>query len=177
MKKEKWLPVVGYEGLYEVSDQGRVRSLLRRDRKNRHVHGRVLKPRSTTNTSGNKYLRVQLCLDGTNRDYYIHALVLESFVGARPQGCVAAHEDNDGTNNTPSNLSWKTQQGNADDRVRHGNTTKGEKNPMARLTAQDAVRIRDLAVQGYSQSVIAKQVGTVQAQVWRIIHKKQWAHV
>lgn len=119
MTGERWLPVVGYEGLYEVSDQGQVKSLDRyvRDPKGvRLVRERILK--SNPQTTG--YLTVVLCREGHKKTRTIHQLVLESFVGPRPEGAVACHNDGDSTNNTPSNLRWDSQSNNLYDAVRHG---------------------------------------------------------
>lgn len=119
MTEERWLPVVGYEGLYEVSDLGRVKSLARyvRDRGGvRLVRERVLKSKS----QGFGYRTVMLCREGHRKTRTIHQLVLESFVGPRPEGMVACHGDGDPANNRRSNLRWDTQSNNLYDAVRHG---------------------------------------------------------
>lgn len=119
MTEERWLPVVGYEGLYEVSDQGRVKSLQRRvrDRKGfRLVRERILR----WNQNGFGYHTVVLCREGSKKTRSIHQLVLEAFVGPRPDGAVACHNDGNPTNNQPSNLRWDTQSNNLYDAVRHG---------------------------------------------------------
>lgn len=165
--KERWKPVVGFEGLYEVSDQGRVRNR----------HGKVLKPRWLTNTSGNRYARYSLCHDGVIKDAYVHALVLEAFVGPRPKDFEGAHLDGDSTRNVLGNLEWKSAQGNADDRVRHGTTTRGERNPMAQLCERDVLEIRAQAAAGVPRRDIAARLGTRTYNVTRIIERQRWAHI
>lgn len=118
---ERWLPVVGYEGLYEVSDHGRVRSLDREYTRSDGVRtrrsGRVLKP--VPNSNGRH--QVYLCVPGgKQRPQLVHRLVLEAFVGQCPEGMEACHKDDDHVNNNLSNLRWDTRQGNYDDRVRNG---------------------------------------------------------
>jgi len=115
-----WLPVVGYEGFYEVSDQGDVRSLDRLVRvgadSRRLSPGKILK--GTAVKGG--YLTVQLCKKGSVSRRYIHQLVLEAFIGPRPTGLDSCHNDGDCTNNGVTNLRWDTRSENALDRVKHG---------------------------------------------------------
>ncbi|WP_085104883.1 NUMOD4 motif-containing HNH endonuclease [Mycobacterium paraense] len=121
---ERWLPVVGYEGLYEVSDQGRVKSLARtstlRNRwgniGTRRTAERLLKP--CPDKGG--YLNVGLSRDGRRRNYFAHSLVLTTFVGPCPPGQECCHLDNVKTNNRLDNLLWDTPSQNQLDRVRAG---------------------------------------------------------
>lgn len=109
---ETWRPVVGYEGLYEVSDIGRVASLPKwhfRDR-------RILK--SWHDEDG--YPSVNLCASGSRRRYAMHVLVAEAFVGPRPDGLMVRHLDGKPTNNQPANLQWGTAKENVQDMLAHG---------------------------------------------------------
>lgn len=119
--EERWLSVVGYEGLYEVSDQGRVRSLdreyTRRDGVRTRRTGRVLKP--VTNSS--RRHQVYLCVPGEKqKPQQVHRLVLEAFVGPCPEGMEACHWDDNPANNVLSNLRWDSREGNYRDRKRNG---------------------------------------------------------
>lgn len=122
-RNEVWKPVVGREGLYEVSDRGQVRSLDRYLRAacggSRLHRGRTLKSRAVNRSS--KYLRVSL--GGADKPVYrsVHVLVLEAFVGPRPTpNHDACHGDGDPLNNRLENLRWATKSENQRDRVRHG---------------------------------------------------------
>ena len=116
-EQERRLPVVGYEGLYEVSDQGRVRSLDRVDSYGRHRKTRVLKPNQ--NDSG--HYQVRLFRNGKSESYpYVHHLVLEAFVGPRPEGMVACHADDVKEHNYIENIRWDTPSSNRFDAVRNG---------------------------------------------------------
>jgi len=106
MKEEKWLPVVGYEGLYEVSNLGRVRSLDRVVDRGGHpfdLRGRTLKPQIRFGyaivglyTSEHSVLRLR-----------IHRLVALAFLGSPPDPeSVVNHRDFDKLNNTPANLEY-----------------------------------------------------------------------
>lgn len=116
---ENWRPVIGWSG-YEVSDKGNVRSLDRTvaDRNDRELKlkGKSLRPI----LDGNGYLKVRLCSPGQNKLESIHVLVAESFIGPRPEGMFACHNDGDNTRNVPDNLRWDTPSENSIDRVRHG---------------------------------------------------------
>ena len=118
---EVWKSVVGCEGSYQVSSLGRVRSLPRMVVKRRNggpaffqpIPGRVLK--YVPMKKG--YLTVRV----GGRMRLVHHLVLEAFVGPRPEGAEARHfPDRDKTNNRAENLLWGTAQDNSDDRKIHG---------------------------------------------------------
>lgn len=118
---ERWLPVVGYEGFYEVSDQGNVRRVMATA--GAQV-GRVLK--ATPSKKG--YLRVTLHRDGERKDYWVHRLVLLAFVGPCPAGMEACHApDPDPANNRLVNLRWDTSGGNKLDSVAHGSHYEASK--------------------------------------------------
>ena len=121
---ERWLPVPGYEGVYEVSDLGRVRSMDRLDSRGRKRRGRVLSPRKTTRD----HRSISLCLNAVSRSFQVHHLVLTAFVGPRPEGLEGCHWDDDPTNNCLSNLRWDTRSANVRDSVRNGT------HHMARVT-------------------------------------------
>ena len=113
---ETWKPISGYEGCYEVSDLGRVRSLDRQSHGFRA--GRMLKQNIGV---GNGYLYVTLYRKPHKRRANVHTLVLEAFAGPRPDGMEACHNDGDRTNPRLSNLRWGTHSENIYDIVRHGN--------------------------------------------------------
>lgn len=101
MKKEYWKPVVGYEGLYEVSNWGRVKSL-------KFGKERILKP--CTNRYG--YLFVKLCKDGKVKPFTVHRLVAEAFLPNPDNLPQVNHKDENKQNNIVSNLEWCSAQYN-----------------------------------------------------------------
>lgn len=109
---EKWLPVVGYEGLYEVSDQGRVKSFKVKP------NGHILKP---TQAGFSGHYSVTLCRDGGRKEHYVHRLMMAAFTGPAPDGeSVVRHLDDDVDNNVLSNLAYGSHSDNHLDRVRNG---------------------------------------------------------
>lgn len=102
---ENWRPVRGYEGSYEVSDLGRVRSVRV-----------VLKPMRVPKG----HLQVALYKSADRTFYKVHCLVLSAFVGPRPEGMEGCHNNGDPQDNRLSNLRWDTRSGNQRDSVEHG---------------------------------------------------------
>lgn len=117
---ERWLPVPGYEGAYEVSDQGRVRSLARtipiKNGTHRNVSGRVLAP--LTDSSGYKTVGLRKSGRGTTRR--VHSLVMDVFVHPRRDGEVVCHNNGDPADNRLTNLRYGTNSENMRDKRRHG---------------------------------------------------------
>ena len=109
---EHWLPVADYEGLYEVSDLGQVRSLPRRT-----TSGRVLKPQPVSKFG---HLEASLSRNGKVSRQLVHRLVLAAFVGPCPEGEEVRHLDGNPGNNRLSNLAYGTRGENNLDAVRHG---------------------------------------------------------
>jgi hypothetical protein len=104
---ETWLPVPGWDARYEVSNHGRVYSLRSR---------KMLK----TFTEASGHQRLDLMRDRVRRPVRVHILVLEAFVGPRPQGMEACHGNGDPSDNRLSNLRWGSKSENTKDRVGHG---------------------------------------------------------
>lgn len=117
---EQWRPIPGYEGHYEVSDHGRVRSLdrkiLRKDGRPKSLRGRVLSPYR----SKSGHLSVVLALNGAQHTFLVHRLVLLTFVGTCPDGMEACHWNDNPEDNRLENLRWAPRRDNNLDRVRNG---------------------------------------------------------
>lgn len=117
---EEWRPVVGFEGYYEVSNLGRVRSL---DRFVNNGSGSFLKPGRVlagSRDARDGRHRVGLMVDGHLTMRTVAPLVLEAFVGPRPPGMDCLHNNGDATDDRPINLRWGTVSDNLRDSVRHG---------------------------------------------------------
>lgn len=108
---EEWREVVGFEGLYEVSNHGNVKSVDREvphgnTSGTRKIKGRILK-QYRHNSMG--HWIVGLCREGKSKNYFVHSLVLEAFVGPKPQGKVACHGEKGTYDNCLDNLRYGTQ--------------------------------------------------------------------
>lgn len=113
---ENWKPVVGYEGLYEVSDHGNVRSVDRVTPHGHSLRGKIKK--QVPDEQGRP--RVFLHQENKSRTRRVCHLVLEAFVGPRLEGMEACHWDDNCTNNHVENLRWGSRSENQVDRVRNG---------------------------------------------------------
>ena len=138
-KDERWLPVVGFEGIYDVSDFGRVRSIMKR--KNTLV-GRILKP--SLNASG--YRHVGLHKDGKHNTLRVHRLAMMAFIGPCPNGEQINHIDGNKINNRLDNLEYVT----ASENTRHALSLglrvalRGEAHCNSKLKETDVHKIRAL---------------------------------
>lgn len=116
---EQWRDVAEWEGKYEVSNLGRIRSLDRvvkgRWGPTRYA-GRTLKP-----GWGSGYALVTLAETGRGRreQRYVHDMVLRAFVGPKPLGLEVCHNDGNAGNNRRDNLRYDTRSANGLDRSRH----------------------------------------------------------
>lgn len=120
--KERWLPIPDYEG-YEVSDRGRVRSL---DRvvKSRWGTPKPIKGRDLVQSLQGRYKVVSLYKAGRIKTIAVHVLVLETFIGPRPEGLWGLHRDDDQNHNRLGNLYWGTPAQNSRDMVDNGSCWK-----------------------------------------------------
>lgn len=170
--------VPGYP-CYCVTHDGRVWTRFKRVGKRPRVIGAEWVEK--TGCPSNKgHLRVELHSLATGvkpRKFMVHVLVLELFVGPRPDGMEACHEDGDPNNNHVSNLRWDTPEGNWADRKRHGRGGEGVKSPQAKLT-DDAVRdIRESRKCGVKLKVLAAKYGVSIAKISQVAKGKNWSHV
>lgn len=174
---ETWKAVIGYEGIYEVSDHGRVRSLNRLSPHGRfgivRLTGKVLRP----GNNGKGHMFVNMKWHGATRKDYIYRLALEAFRGPCPHGMEALHHDGNPENNRIDNLRWGTRQDNKNDSRRLGETACGERLPQSRLTENDVRDIRRRLTTGASQSHLAREYGVDQSAISLIKSRRTWAHV
>jgi hypothetical protein len=170
---EQWRDIPGYEGAYQVSDQGRVRSLDRRvlhsDGGVRFHKGRVLHP----GLASNGYFTVAV---GRRNSRCLHDLVLTVFAGPRPlPEAVGRHLDGNKANNTASNLCWGTRKENSADSDLHGTHPRGSQKPQAKLTETAACEIRHLR-RFVSQSELARRYSVSPSAIQAIHDGRTWTH-
>lgn len=176
MSTEEWRPVIGYEGLYEVSSLGRVRSLDQvvkyKDGRTRLSLGRVRR----LSVSSNGYLTVGLCDNKLQRTKTVHRLVARAFIPNLKGKPEVNHKDGDKTNNHASNLEWVTRQENIRHAIDTGlNRHQGTSHTQAKLSEEEVKEIKLLLTENsLSQRAIAARFNVSQSAIFLIGQGKRW---
>lgn len=165
MEKEVWVDVPDYEGHYQVSNFGRVRSIDRyvTTKKGHKIfkEGQIQKLQD----NGNGRLYKQMKRDGTFKNYYISRLVMLAFVGERPEGYAICHNDGDVKNNRLDNLRYDTNLENNIDQFRHNRN--GLKDTLPLDTVLEIRKRLDLNSDAIVKE-IAKEYGIEKYIIWNI---------
>jgi hypothetical protein len=122
-----WLQIPKYEGAYEASERGQIRSVARVVNWGKHGSTRYRARELKQFKSENGYWCVKLSLRGSSRTEYVHELILRSFIGPRPvikETSAIRHLDGDKSNNYLSNLLYGTARENALDYQKHKRVSK-----------------------------------------------------
>ena len=125
------------------------------------------------------YFRITLCTGRKDERVrrWLHHLVLEAFVGPRPEGMQACHyPDHNPANNCRENLRWDTPKGNAGDRLKSGryDPIRGSKHYKAKLDDEAVRAIRAARAAGERLAVIAARYGISDKLVSLIARRKIW---
>jgi hypothetical protein len=172
---EEWRPVVGYEGRYEVSSLGRVRSYL--------LHGshsgtkKAAPSLLVLRANRHGYREVKLCSGRHRRTGLVHQLVADAFIGRRGEGVVVRHLDGNPANNSVANLAYGDQAENFEDSRRHGTVALGERCGSHRLTEDQVRRLRARRAEGASYSTLRREFGVAPSTAWQIVNGQLWRHV
>ncbi len=162
----EWRNVKGYEGHYQVSRSGQVRSLKR--------GLRVMRP----STSRTGYPQLNLYRDGKVKHFYVHRLVAEAFIGPIPDGYEVNHKDGSKTNANADNLEIVTARQNIRHAIEMGliPSMRGEQGPRAKLKEQQVREIRRLKGRARVKDVAATY-GVSPRSVYLIWQGVTWRHV
>ena len=180
---EEWRDVVGYEGLYQVSDQGRVKSL---ERKVKHWRGgeriqkeRILKPA----TAYNGYLLVPLYAGGKRKKLKVHRLVCQAFHDNPDNKPCVNHIDENKTNNAANNLEWCTYEENNNHGTRNARSAETKSKPVAQyaldgelikiwVSAREAQKQAGFSYKHISNVATGKHK-THKGFIWRYVERKE----
>lgn len=180
--KEIWKPIEGYEGLYEISNLGRVKRLKRTiEQTNKWGKFKRTLPELILNPPLQYgYPRVGLWKDGKPVSHVVHRLVAIHFLPNPENKPVINHIDANKENNRVDNLEWCTQQENIDHSWKEGlqNPRKGEAHENSKLTRNDVLDIRNAYRLGcFPMSCISEAYGVTVSHVCNIINRKVWKHI
>ena len=175
---EIWKDIKGWPE-YQVSSFGRVKS---KSRAIRHCRGgkRWMQGRMLRLIKRGKYWVVSLAHDGQLRMVEVHTLMLEAFVGPRPNGHCCCHHDDDPTNNTLSNLRWATPKENSLDAMRNGRygKNKGERHGFAKLNEASVLEIRKTCSKKHiSFAALGLLYGVSYVSISAVVHRRSWRHI
>lgn len=172
MLVETWKDIVGYEGRYQVSDQGRIKSLPN----SRRFSELVMKLAGHPKT-GHYICNLTDQFDGKwrQKSYFVHTLELAAFVGERPEGFEGCHNDGNPQNNALTNLRWDTTSSNQMDRVAHGTSNRGVRNRAAKLDEATARWIKSRLTAGEKVGALAEEFGLWHGAISAIKNERTWA--
>jgi len=166
---ENWLDITGTNGVYQVSNLGRVKSLV--------YYGEeiILKP----HFDRDGYLRVGLTKNKKYGGYLIHRLVAYEFIPNPENKPQINHKKGIKHDNRVSELEWNTMKENFEHAKKNNLTLKGERNPKAKLTEKDVLKIREEYPKiGYGAlSKLGRKYGVKHCTISDIITRKKWKHI
>ena len=182
-KEEYFLDVPGYEGLYQVSNNGNIKSLSRKFR-NRSYGGEIMK--GSIDRDG--YKKVQLVKDKNRKKYFVHRLVALAFIENKFLYPVINHKNGNKLHNNVDNLEWVTVSQNNIHALRNGlkeynfkhlldYVGKGENHNSAKVNEAQIKEIRELRKKGFSLKKLSQEYNLCQSTISKICVGKTWAHV
>lgn len=163
----EWRKCPSLEG-HEVSEYGHLRRVV--DVKNhttRYPAGREY----SYGLAGKGYAFYNVKVEDKRKNFYAHRLVAEAFIGVCPAGHQVAHTDGDKLNCHYSNLRYATAKQNNADKLLHGTRTDGDKNPMVKMTTDEASFVFEMREKGVSQKQIGEMFSVSQRTIGRFIKR------
>lgn len=173
--EEIWKDIPGYEGYYQASTLGRIRSV---DREISYLSGKNKVPRTdfwpsqikTLRYRKDGYLQVNLSKNSKKGYFPVHKIISKVFLGNQPKGMDVCHNNGDRSDNRLSNLRYDTRKNNLSDTILHATRIQGEKHYNAKLTDEQVIKIlKDFR----NQRVIAEEYGIGQGHVSRLKKRLQ----
>ena len=159
--KVKWKSIEGYEGLYEISNTGKIKR-----------NGTILK----NNMMTRGYHKITLCNGKTKKQFSVHRLVAKHFIPNPHKKTFVNHINCVKTDNNVENLEWVTEKENVEHAKMKGLYHKGECHYRTKLTEEDIVAIRRLGIVR-TQTELAKCFNVQPSTIGKIIRRDRWKHI
>jgi len=177
--QEVWKDIIGCEGYYQVSNLGRAKSL---DRQFTNKIGVVVTfPSKMLKLSKNRYgyICVNLSVNGRKWIFNMHRAIAIAFIPNPLNKPQVNHINGVKVDNRIENLEWCTSSENRVHAMKIGlSKIIGIDSHRAKLTNEQVLKIREMALQGISRRKIVKEIGTVGAwTIWEIIKRRTWKHI
>jgi hypothetical protein len=176
---ETWKSIEGFEGLYEVSDLGRVRSLDRMHPRQYPIKGCIISQRMGGGRNHNKYPTITITRVNPKirTDKLVHRLVAMAFIPNPENKPEVNHKDGDKTNNKVNNLEWSTRKENVRHSSENGLLMTNGAHFNAILNLEQVKEIKIKLANGFKRSALAKEYNIGYATISLIGTGKQWKHV
>ena len=172
-KDEIWKSIIGYEGFYSVSNFGVVRNEKKRQGTWKN---RILK----AHKDSTGYFFLRLYRDGIGKNFGIHRIVANAFIGEKPMGFEINHKDGDKENNYFFNLEYTTRRENILHGYRLGLYPRkyGNNATNAKLSSKNIIFIRkSFGGCEHNQPQLAKMFNVKQSTISSIVLRKSWRHL
>ena len=169
--EEQWVDIAGYEGICQVSNYGRLRSLDRVDAAGHKLKGRIRK--HGIDTDG--YHIIGLCKDGKMRTFKVHRLVMESFSGMSSTALEVNHIDGNKGNNHVDNLEWSTCKDNHEHAKAYGLKARGSFHGKSALDEDSAILAWMMIKNGNTLKHIANCFGVSESCINHLKQGRTWS--
>lgn len=176
---EIWKDIVGYEGYYQVSNLGRVKSLDRYSTTKRGVikntKGKIL----SLSLKKEGYLSVMLCVNSDKHRFNAHRLLAITFLPNPLNLPEVNHKNGIKSDNTIENLEWVTKSENSLHAIKNGLIFIGEKSTSSKLTEKKVLALRRLyrINPNFNKSEISKKLSVKDSTIHKIIRNQRWKHL
>lgn len=160
---EIWKDIEGYEGLYQVSNFGRIKSF-------KSFKSKILKP----SLQSAKYLQITLCKN-EKKSVLMHRLVAKAFIVNPNNLPWVNHIDGNKLNNNVDNLEWNTEKEDCENKRKRNVIPKGENHGRAKLTEKQVSTIKELKGQ-YTYKKLGEMFNVTKYAIYLIYKNKNWKH-